>query len=160
MQRVGLDLGEQNKITYAVEKDIYLPSTRTCRQAPFIKMLNENVWKSIQNNCARPCRLEGLFHFCHALRLNRAIDKLPVCLSKDDTKCFNDNLTYQKLFYTYNGPCTKVHYHIQAKFDHPIEPSEAILHLTFDPHRTIVREEYLIYDMVAVVSAIGGTMGL
>ena len=28
------------------------------------------------------------------------------------------------------------------------------------PYETIVNEEYIIYDMVAMISAIGGTMGL
>ena len=39
-------------------------------------------------------------------------------------------------------------------------PNLAMFHLSFDPPLVKVTEEYVIYDTVALISALGGTLGL
>ena len=58
-------------------------------------------------------------------------------------------------------PCTRVTYKTQTAAKKQPSENMAIIDLEFVQPPTInVREEYLIYDTVAMISAIGGTMGL
>ena len=60
-------------------------------------------------------------------------------------------------------PCTRVSYKIIKS---SLKLPEQFKHMTFlkiafmDPPTVKVHEEYLLYDMVEMISAIGGTMGL
>ena len=163
VHRANLVLGRRTKLTFTSEKDVYLPSIRKCRQKPFIDLLNSNLLNNVQQNCARPCKPDDNFSFCYALRLSKGIDQLPMCMTKDDTECFFDNydVASKSVLRSYSGPCTRLTHRLTSKFDRPIaEDTEAELHVTFHPSTTAVKEEYLIYDMIAMISAIGGTMGL
>ena len=162
VQRVGLEMGEHKKLTFSPEKYVYLPSIRKCRQRPYKDLLIDNLLKNVQQNCTMPCKPDSDFSFCFAMRQSEAIDQLPLCMNKNDTNCFKNSFdAAQESLNIYSGPCTKHQYLMVSKFDNPIaEDTEIQLDMTFDPPRTTVREEYLIYDMVALISAIGGTMGL
>ena len=58
-------------------------------------------------------------------------------------------------------PCTKLQYAVENN-DIKVKmlQSQVVFQMTFASPDVTVHEEYLIYDLVAVVSAIGGTMGL
>ena len=67
-------------------------------------------------------------------------------------------------------PCTKLQYKQDASTDvydyyddamHNVPKNQVKFGIQFvNPPRVAVKEEYIIYDSVAMVSAIGGTMGL
>ena len=67
-------------------------------------------------------------------------------------------------------PCTKLNYEVDISqmrtMDHngqlsAISANQAIFAIHFmSPARVLVKEEYLVYDFVAMISTIGGTMGL
>ena len=162
VQRVALEMGEHKKLTFSPEKYVYLPSIRKCRQKPYKDLFIDNLLKNVQKNCTMPCKPDNDFSFCFAMRQSKAIDQLPLCMNKNDTNCFYNSFdAAQESLTIYSGPCTKHQHLMVSKFDNPIaEDTEIQLDMTFDPPRTTVREEYLIYDMVALISAIGGTMGL
>ena len=162
VQRVALEMGEHKKLTFSPEKYVYLPSIRKCRQRPYKDLLIDSLLKNVQKSCTMPCKPDSDFSFCFAMRQSKAIDQLPLCMNKNDTNCFYNSFdAAQESLNIYSGPCTKHQHLMVSKFDNPIaEDTEIQLDMTFDPPRTTVREEYLIYDMVALISAIGGTMGL
>ena len=58
-------------------------------------------------------------------------------------------------------PCTKLSYKIRGTSIIAGNPNEVDLFMRFNtPPLVSVKEEYLIYDLMAVVGSIGGTMGL
>ena len=79
-------------------------------------------------------------------------------------RCYTDlqnemanNLTKQP-----KKPCTKVQYKAQIGYRWPYaESNEADVFIRFpSPPKVLVKHEYLVYDLVSMVSAVGGTMGL
>ena len=163
VQRATAKLGKKTKLTFVAEKEIYLKNTKLCRQKPYMDILNENIFKDIQTSCANPCKQKGNYGFCHALRVNEELEELPVCETQKENDCFWKSYEItQEYLNQYSGPCTKLHYQIRTQYsNYPSEGEDkALIQVSFDPPRTNVREEYLIYDFVAMISAIGGTMGL
>ena len=58
-------------------------------------------------------------------------------------------------------PCTRVTYDLEVTDLENDETNSVEFFLHFsDPPEVKVKEEYLLYDIVAVISSIGGTMGL
>ena len=159
--RTYLSIGMLTTLTVWVQKKIYLPSSRRCRNRSYIDILNENTFKNIQRTCTNQCKPKGTFPFCPALCLSKNIDQLPQCKSDNDTKCFYDSFdSTQKLLRTYTGACTKVKYNVASVNKKTWSGKGAKFQVVFDPPRVQVQEEYVIYDSVAVISAIGGTLGL
>ena len=48
----------------------------------------------------------------------------------------------------------------QGKYSDKKYQSHVAFHLAFNPPRVHVEDEYLIYDLLAMISSIGGTLGL
>ena len=58
-------------------------------------------------------------------------------------------------------PCLKLTYDLKLQGPWSTNPNHTVFGVALtSPYETIVKEEYIIYDMVAMISAIGGTMGL
>ena len=58
-------------------------------------------------------------------------------------------------------PCSKLQHKTKCSTWSIDQKNQAVIEMKFlTPARVTVKEEYLIYDFVAVVSAIGGTMSL
>ena len=58
-------------------------------------------------------------------------------------------------------PCTKLKYHVVEQGPWSNRPNYATFNIIVkNPYEAIVNEEYIMYDMVAMISAIGGTLGL
>ena len=170
IQRTTVSLGKVTKLTLAGEKWYYLPEHRKCRKRPYNDILIETILKQVKSNCVRPCKpvkrsqkATDSFDFCHALRSDKEIDKWPFCEDKNDTRCFFDSfdVTQEKLK-GYSGPCTELRYFAKSKHDKYLAANKntALVQVSFDIPRLGVGEEYLIYDFIAMISAIGGTLGL
>ena len=58
-------------------------------------------------------------------------------------------------------PCTKLQYRLEETRVKQARKNETIFETYFStPAEVTVREEYIIYDAVALVSTIGGTLGI
>ena len=108
----------------------------------------------MDKNCTRICRNKH-YWICNGNLESR----LPVCNNEDDLNCFNEafDAVHQGILIK---PCTKVQYKVvEDLYPHPVDEVEFVFHFTKPPLAT-VKEEYVIYDFVAMISAVGGTMGL
>ena len=115
----------------------------------------------MKTECDTPCRPAGTFNFCRALGLSKELDRLGLCKNENETQCFFHS--YEKsheLLRSFTGPCTQVNYQITSDTKRDWQINSAKFHVVFDPPRMTVQEEYLIYDLIATISAIGGTLGL
>ena len=85
-----------------------------------------------------------------------------MCSNNDETQCFNVSFTRAREYVdAFNGPCTKVEYSIASRqFANSRRSDETKFRVTFDPLSVEVSEEYLISNIVAMVGAIGGTLGM
>ena len=148
-----------NKLTYFTRKYSYLPFTNRCRNRPYTEILIENMNKNINKRCTLPCKPDESFENCPALRTSKFIDRLPVCQNRSCfDKAFDDTL---KLLSVYSGPCTKFQYEMTSKKQEIVKHKDIMqFQIMFWPPRVKTYEEYLVYDMIAMISAIGGTMGL
>ena len=83
------------------------------------------------------------------------------CATQKDAKCFLETLTLVKEKINPRAPCTKLEYRVKTvgPYKHTSDGASFKIILT-KPYISIVNEEYLIFDAVAMISAIGGTLGL
>ena len=87
---------------------------------------------------------------------------LPVCKNHTESQCFIDVQDQEKKNIP-NKPCTKLQYKTETD-SWPLEDeakNEVELVVEFvSPFKVKVKEEYFIFDLVSVISAMGGTLGL
>ena len=120
-------------------------------------MLLDEASKLINKSCDNPCKPDS-----YGQRLDKILRSLPPCTNEADQICFK-NLIEKIAGNILAKPCTKLQYNVQwsSHKGHKNPPNQAKFKLQFiTPPRVIVKEEYLIYDAIGMVSAIGGTMGL
>ena len=160
--RLFVQPGELKKVVINPEKYVFSSdSEEPCRTEPYNDVLVKRMYENQSNVCSKPCRqynywicnsdLEGLFDYCH---------------TDEGFACFWDSLhgltdSNGKAKDILLKPCTKLQY----KYEESIYAGHEIWKLEFEfsftlPPKVSVKEEYLIYDMVSMISAIGGTMGL
>ena len=147
--------GEEKWITMRPVKYLYTQIHETCRDKPYHDLLLEKTIQVAREKCPFPCRPQE-YWMC-----NSEFDTVPVCLTKQERECFSEvNKAAMKDIIA--KPCTKVEYGVNI-VDQPHRPESQ--DVTFwmgftTPAKQKVKEEYLIYDLVAMISSIGGTMGL
>ena len=92
--------------------------------------------------------------------LAKDIAKMPSCQSESENECFSKALGIVQNSVDVQ-PCTKLEYGVSSVTQQDFTQKHiASFRMAFDPPKVNVREEYLIYDLVSMISAIGGTMGL
>ena len=162
-----MDFGGSNKIvTVSAEKYKYLKALGECtdQYSSYNEIWVAKTVEKMKEICGeticRPTLTLGK-------RLDKFINCLPFCQLETDGQCFreafNKTLTVKPKVLK---PCTRIHYKGMANID----PSgfglakklnQASCRLQFkDPPMTTVKEEYLIYDYVGLVSSVGGTLGI
>ena len=148
-------MGELNHVSIRPEKYIYLQEIETCRKQHYQKIIYEQISKRIFEKCVRPCKP----HDWHCT-FGVALDQVSLCESATELECFQEVAAGVKKE-TVTKPCNLLQYKVLDNA-YPIKPqNQAGFRLSFQtPLRVSVKEEYLIYDMLTMVSAIGGTMGL
>ena len=157
--RQFVKVGETNFITITPEKFVYHQEIEKCRDRPFNQLLAERMSRHIFTNCTYPCKSEGWY-----CKFGIPLDNLPVCQNKAQLECFNKHkfatgreIAKENLI----KPCTLLQYKsVGATWYNPRQ-NEAIFRMTFKkPPRVTVKDEYLIYDMLNMIGAVGGTLGL
>ena len=156
------NLGFENVVTLKPEKFHYIIDNEKCRGIPYNKIVYERISAYTEENCSEPCRLPN-YYMCEYYM--KAVGHLPICKTEQEDPCFTrakqeaiTDIQKQNL----HKPCTKVQY----KYDSVVWPNspfynQAKFKVKFmSPARVKVKQEYLIYDAVSMISAIGGTLGL
>ena len=142
------------------EKKILIQDSNNCRLEPYTEQINEKFLQNVKKECHQPCRHPQYLTICKGLFLSKEIRKYPICSNANETECF-DYVFSKTVSEVQEQACTKLDFKLTTgwKLIHGLQKS-AILQILFDPAKVTVKEEYLIYDLVATISAIGGTMGL
>ena len=154
------DLGQDNYIVISPVKFIYSKQQRKCRQSPYGSKIVEFFEKNYFENCSNPCRPEHFLDTCEALTQSKLTKQLPVCKKDEDLACFSNIVTTARETIL-EQPCTKLSY----RYKNSAYYSERLKVVHFkmnyaNPHKVIVNKEYLVYDLVGMISSIGGTLGL
>ena len=156
-----VDIGSHLSITIHPEKYIYHEDKIVCRKNSYLEEIIAIVEKEIISICKKPCRPDSdqMWASCWGLYLSEEISQLPLCKAKDDVKCFIDvvNKAKEKVE---EQPCTKLQYRIDTASWKETENEAAIEIQYVIPRKVTVHEKYLLYDLVATIGAIGGTLGL
>ena len=154
---INIKLSEKGFFKVFPEKIIYLKELGTCRSQPYnIEVLRVSM-ERISTECRNPCRPNITF----IEPLDQIVGHLPLCSSEEDLTCYDRMISYsgnriQK------KPCTKLQYRVRgAVYPGFSKSNQAKFILRFTWSVGVgVKEEYFIYDFVAMISAIGGTLGL
>ena len=113
------------------------------------------------NNCTMPCKPGQHLAKCQGFRSSEAINDLPAC-NRNSQQCFQ--ATFEQAWKSVIAkPCTRFQYQTettQKRMEHKRDQHNALFQILIDPAQVQVFEEYLIYDTVAMIGSIGGTMGL
>ena len=151
-------IGERKILAVRPEKYLYMPDVKTCRDKPFNELLLKKTFKQMQeNNCSRHC-LPSNFFLCSDELESKNI---PHCWNKSELKCFSKarKMVFRE---TLKKPCTKLQYSNVALQDtRKWESSKTEFRIKFaEPYHVKVKEEYLLHDLVSMIGAVGGTMGI
>ena len=156
VKQITTSLGTLNSLTITPQKITHCLDSAKCRSQPYGDVLVEKFLKIANTSCLKPCIRNG---FCQLL--DEKVTELPVCSDENQMNCFDEVLgeTQNKILVQ---PCTKLQYKVK---NHVQTFREEYQHMTvfqmaFDPPRVHVEDEYLIYDLLALISSVGGTMGL
>ena len=148
------------------EKIIYNQQIQKCRSIPYTEIIFRKIAADILT-CPIPCK-----PYYVGKHLDSLLGEIPFCKSKKESQCFLDlEKKFDKMVMQNDDltkPCTLVQYKYQhtnllqeEDLDTFVPPNVARFSFIFAaPPRVIVKEEYVIYDAIAMIGAIGGTMGL
>ena len=149
-------------VSFKPEKFIYTQENEKCRMKPYNELIYEKIHDDLQANCQHSCRQPDYFLCDYYMN---AVKALPICKTQSEDPCYYNvkrNATRYMAEQGLQKPCTKIVYRRRATVWPDDEHfSRTMLALSFEkPARLIVKEEYLIYDLVSTIGAIGGTLGL
>lgn len=150
-----VELGELSHARVIPEKYIFIQEVQECRTQPYQQILSTKISEQIFDECDRPCKPSGW-----TCKFGVALDQIEICKSATGLKCFHE-VESTVMSGIVAKPCTILQYKISAT-PYPIKLHNNVgIRLIYStPMQVSVKEEYLIYDMLAMISAIGGTMGL
>ena len=157
-------LGKLNYLTIAPSKFIMLKTTNNCREKPYTQLFVEYFLQIIKEKCPTPCKTKSYLRKCQGFGLSKGMEELSLCKTKRDNECFHHSfLDTRYIVNQQQQACTILQYDITNTYQVQYEKHKQ--HLTtfdwsFSPDKVQVFEQYLIFDTIAMVSAIGGTLGL
>ena len=126
-----------------------------CRSTPYSKLLYERVSKDLPEKCPTPCRPPN-FYLCNF----KSIEPLPICKNVTEESCFNE-VKEEASRSILVLPCMKLQYKFEASLYPSKKQDRTRIELKWvQPGWVWVKVEYLLYDFLQMISAIGGTLGL
>ena len=138
------------------EKYIFLQELHKCRTQPYNQEVLHLSLEEMKTNCSFPCRP----NMTNGRMLDEVIRHLPYCRSSREVDCFDDAVARAKKA-VLKEPCTKLQYRVdKTAFPNATNTNLAAFGLTFGSFYVAVKEQYVIYDLIAMIGAVGGTMGL
>ena len=147
--------GEMVYVELSAEKYVYRSINGACRDRPYNEILAEQLSGQIFKKCSKPCRPKGWYCV-----FGYAVDNLPICETAEALKCFHA-VKRSAMKGILDKPCTKMQYNSNGARWILNNKNQAAFKIEFqNPPKVTVHEEYLIYDFLAMISGIGGTLGL
>ena len=138
------------------EKYTYLKGISGCRTEPYNQLVLKESLKQMASVCFYPCRPSITF----GQELDKIIRHLPLCRNDSETSCFDQTMFEVGQTVT-REPCTKLEYRVEGvTYPEVMKANMAGFFTKFNTLKVSVKEQYLIYDTVALISSIGGTLGL
>ena len=149
--------GEHKKVTYQTHKYVFRKEIEDCRERPYNDIYVERITKFMKLHRCVPCKSNN-YDIC-----NPDLE-LDLCPGEKESKCFfeamynNSDLMDNPIVYK---PCAKLEFPAKgASYTHDrLNETEFEIKCS-EPAGVAVKEEYVIYDLMAMISAIGGTLGL
>ena len=155
LKDVRASLGQKKYMQVRPEKIIYSQENEKCRSKPYHDTLLETTLQRAKFRCGKPCIPSG-YRSCKDIAQNRT----KICENERDKKCFYEILTAVEKEIIVK-PCTVFQYFVdETTYNWESDNTVKFEMVYATPARVNVKEEYLIYDMVSMIGAIGGTMGL
>ena len=151
----ALSLGEGQGVMIFPEKFVLLEKPESCRSRPYNQILLEETVKLIQLNCKTPCKPTFAKY---GRKLNLIIQNLPLCKTNNETSCFSKAMMEARMRMTSNA-CTKLQYRVVQNSMFEEAPYQSTYLINMDMMVT-VKQEYLICDGMALISFIGGVLGI
>ena len=159
------DQGKIHNIMVTPKKEVHLQENHGCRKRPYLEEFTEYFLQNLNTECPKPCKGWYYLFDCNGLYLSEKVRQLPICPS-DSYQSLESQCFYRVLKITLGNvtkkPCTSLQYSFQ---NYPVNyipedmAQSTSFAIAFDSPVT-VKEEYLICDMVTLIGAVGGTMGL
>ena len=154
--RYRLRIGEYKQVTITPEKIMYLKHLEKCREKSFTEEWLKKYVHYAGRNCSNPCRPTKNYGW----KLNKITLHLPNCTTTEEKRCkelafeLSKKEVIQKpcsiLIYKGVKATKEIQYKNQANYRLVIP----------QPPKVKVKEEYLVYDMVSLISLFGGFMGI
>ena len=135
-------------------KYLYTKTHEDCRDQPYYDQLFTKTLQLTKGNCTKSCRPPD-YILC-----NSEHKKVFKCTNEAESKCFYEQkrIAAKDMI---EKPCTKIEYETNQWSESKTDNQSIEFWVEFsNPLKVTVKEEYLLFDMVAMVSSIGGTMGL
>ena len=137
----------------------YLSGLEGCRTEPYNEIMLRIVLEQLSESCSKPCHDS---FFKNGKRLEKIYEHLPVCQSTEEWKCAEKAIlkAIEIGEQDIKKPCQTLEYRtdISKSSDLPRNQIQFLLWFQY-PAEVNVKEEYLIYDTVNLISSIGGTVG-
>ena len=150
------------EVGLSAQKYKFLRSKGCQRKSPNIILL-EKITKQLPKKCAYPCHW-NTSKWSLGKTMNKIIAHLPVCRNIEEENCMLDvaNEVQNQPSNIDMKQCTRLQYAgITNRLIDNQQSDQVVYDIVFaTPVKVNVKEEYLIYDGVAMISAIGGTLGL
>ena len=151
-------IGTRNRVKVLAEKVVRLKGLRDCRQRPYIEEFNENFLQNLKRYCQRLCKNINYYMDCELIR--PVVKNLTVCSTLKDQNCFREMISRTMANMT-EQPCTQLAYPVQnSRIERKTGSMRVFFAMKFGESKVKVYVEYVVYDFVATIGAIGGTLGL
>ena len=148
--------GEYMVITLFAEKYIHLKGKCQNLFPSENELWLHRVVENVRQICANPCVPDINL----GMRLNEIVKGNPICKNSKDLDCALNAVIKAKPTDPTSRPCRRVHY-IGVTSKGMAKSKRISYYLVFkDPSMITVKEEYLIYDRVGLISSVGGILGI
>ena len=153
----GIELGRGRQVIVEPHRYHFLEELEECRHQSYNQLLFTKLSKINSGDCKPFCRPKKNY----GKSLNKLVAKIPICNNRTEKKCFGkakDDIRLNILV----KPCTKVRYKLsKAGANHYGQENMISFHYSFAyPTRVVVHQEYLLYDTISMIGAVGGILGL
>ena len=149
--------GQEITINMSPLKFAFNRDTDKCRIVPYNEILYDKLSQRISKRCSKPCRYPN-YWLCSYMK---KLENLPICQDENELKCYTtvtDEI--KETLSNQLKPCTKLQYKYESSMWLGNKNELNVVIKFPSPPIVKTKQEYLIYDLVSMISAIGGTMGL
>ena len=158
MKHIQVKPTDETLLKIYPRKYVSSPDIEAYRERPYNEVVFKKIAQSMTDKCTRVCR-PWSYWTCTD---DKDILEIPMCNNENERECFSKAMELAEKE-TLPKPCTKFEYKVVnnlfTKGDGPNVVKVGIK-FTDKPPTVKVKEEYLIYDMISMISAIDGTLGL